>query len=179
MRHRWDSPLEWLFYAIKTWDSGRVRQELLNLAEKLDSDTLQNEYQSEMAGDGYFTKHLEPSDVQVGLRVRVIRGCETGYDDEIGQICATVLRYSHVSALNLPVLVWFQEKEELEYFSYEELTYLTLAEDEIQVEVDLEVCADCGASTADPDQIHSCARIERTLQAAHMEELKKIFKRRD
>lgn len=53
-RYKWDSPLEWLAEKARSWDEAKLYNELLNLARRHDSDTLQDEYQSEMSADDYF-----------------------------------------------------------------------------------------------------------------------------
>jgi hypothetical protein len=53
-QHRWASPLEWLEEAAQQWDPARLYQELIALATGIDSDTLHDEYRTEMEIDGYF-----------------------------------------------------------------------------------------------------------------------------
>lgn len=52
--YRWGSPLEWLIEASQSWDAERLACEVRALAARLDSDQLQDEYQTEMDADGYF-----------------------------------------------------------------------------------------------------------------------------
>ena len=52
----YDSPYEWLTEAAKGWTEARLYQELCALARLHDSDTLQDEYQEDMAKDGYFNQ---------------------------------------------------------------------------------------------------------------------------
>jgi hypothetical protein len=52
--YRWSHPYAWLESAAAEWDRERLLQELLTLAIKHDSDTLQDIYQDEMENDGYF-----------------------------------------------------------------------------------------------------------------------------
>lgn len=53
-RYKWASPYDWLSEQAATWTRERLLTELRNLAVKLDSDTLQDEYQTEMDSDGFF-----------------------------------------------------------------------------------------------------------------------------
>ncbi len=53
-RYKWSSPMEWLDEASIGWDAERLRFNMLVLAQKLDSDVLQDEYQYDMEQDGYF-----------------------------------------------------------------------------------------------------------------------------
>ena len=52
--YRWANPYGWLDQKSGRWSKDRLRSELLALAVKQDSDTLQDEYQTEMDADGYF-----------------------------------------------------------------------------------------------------------------------------
>lgn len=54
--YKWASPYEWLAEVSQGWPLERCRVEMLNLAIKHDSDTLQTEYESEMDEDGYFNE---------------------------------------------------------------------------------------------------------------------------
>jgi len=54
-QYRWQYPAEWLAHAVNhRWNAERITYEFLRLAQKTDSDTLQDMYESEMDGDGYF-----------------------------------------------------------------------------------------------------------------------------
>lgn len=65
-QYKWDSPLEWLIEKADQWDTAQLKSELLTLARRLDSDQLQDEYQNNMADDGYFKKqHRHSVDVQI------------------------------------------------------------------------------------------------------------------
>lgn len=57
-RYRWATPYEWLIEKIDSgdWDELRLRSELKDLALKLGSDAIQDEYQGEMDEDGYFNE---------------------------------------------------------------------------------------------------------------------------
>ena len=59
-RYKYDCPYDWLCEAARGWDAARLYSELMNLARLHDSDTLQDEYQSEMDADGYFQDGDEP-----------------------------------------------------------------------------------------------------------------------
>lgn len=52
--YRWSHPHAWLVDASRYWDQDKLRSELLTLAIRHDSDTLQDLYQSDMEKDGYF-----------------------------------------------------------------------------------------------------------------------------
>lgn len=56
MHYRWNNPYEWLEEQSRSWDAEKLRTELLALAMRHDSDTLQDEYQGEMVIDGYFNE---------------------------------------------------------------------------------------------------------------------------
>ena len=53
-RYRWSHPYAWLETASADWDRDRLLHELRRLALQHDSDTLQDIYQKDMDGDGYF-----------------------------------------------------------------------------------------------------------------------------
>lgn len=53
-KYKWDNPYEWLETKSEKWTREQLRSALLALAIKHDSDTIQDEYQSEMDADGYF-----------------------------------------------------------------------------------------------------------------------------
>ena len=52
--YKWANPYEWLNEASREWDCNKLRFELMEIAVKLDSDQLQDIYQSDMDQDGYF-----------------------------------------------------------------------------------------------------------------------------
>jgi hypothetical protein len=54
MAYKYDSPYDWLIHVAQDWDGPKLYQELCALALRLDSDTLQDEYESDMERDGYF-----------------------------------------------------------------------------------------------------------------------------
>lgn len=53
-RYKWDSPREWLMEQAANWDASKLFAELSAIVEKLDADTIQDLYQTEMSEDGYF-----------------------------------------------------------------------------------------------------------------------------
>jgi len=53
--YRWDSPYEWLMEYCTDLEPSELLSVVQELAMKLDSDALQDLYQSEMDADGYFT----------------------------------------------------------------------------------------------------------------------------
>ncbi|MDR4483850.1 MAG: hypothetical protein R3B95_11665 [Nitrospirales bacterium] len=53
-KYQWDCPYSWLAEKSQEWEIERLKVEFLALAALLDSDTLQDQYQSEMDNDGYF-----------------------------------------------------------------------------------------------------------------------------
>jgi len=55
-KYRWSSPYAWLEWKSAQWSKEELRRELLGLAIKHDSDTLQDDYEAEMNKDGYFTE---------------------------------------------------------------------------------------------------------------------------
>ena len=62
-KYQWANPYEWLEeMARSAWSLQRCKSELLALAAKLDSDQLQDEYQSEMEETGYFKEIGEDED---------------------------------------------------------------------------------------------------------------------
>lgn len=67
--YRWDSPYDWLESATWEWSKERLRTEFLDLARKVDSDTLQDIYQADMEYDGYF-KPLISDETLATLRSR-------------------------------------------------------------------------------------------------------------
>jgi hypothetical protein len=54
MSYKWKNPHEWIGGAMQFWDEKRLRAELRAMAVRLDADTLQEMYESEMDADGYF-----------------------------------------------------------------------------------------------------------------------------
>jgi len=55
-QYKWDSPYDWLMDKATDWDEIRLLAELRNVALLVDSDTLQDLYQTDMDNDGYFKK---------------------------------------------------------------------------------------------------------------------------
>jgi hypothetical protein len=53
-KYKWENPYDWLESKLLEWDLAQTRAELLSLARRLDFDTLQDLYQSDMDKDGYF-----------------------------------------------------------------------------------------------------------------------------
>jgi hypothetical protein len=53
-RYRWATPYKWLDEKSNDWDICDLRNALMNLALVSDSDTLQDVFEDEMDGDGYF-----------------------------------------------------------------------------------------------------------------------------
>ena len=53
-KYKWDKPYEWLEHAATNWSSDELYCTMMSLAGMLDSDTLQETFQSEMAADGFF-----------------------------------------------------------------------------------------------------------------------------
>ena len=54
--YRWSNPIDWLIWKVKSMDENELRAEIINLAQELDPDTVQDLYQIEMEQDGYFEK---------------------------------------------------------------------------------------------------------------------------
>ena len=54
-KYRWSGPHEWLLEQIDTWSALELHQALCELAMRMDADTLQDIFQSDMDADGYFT----------------------------------------------------------------------------------------------------------------------------
>lgn len=52
--YKWSSPMEWLLEHIARAGPALTKTIAIRLAIHLDSDAIQNEYESEMACDGYF-----------------------------------------------------------------------------------------------------------------------------
>jgi len=53
-KYKWISAYGWVEEKSKDWSRGRLLTEFLNLASIMDSDTLQDTFQTEMNEDGYF-----------------------------------------------------------------------------------------------------------------------------
>jgi hypothetical protein len=53
-RYEWDSPYEWLMEYAAKLDTSKLYQEFGVVAEKLDSDQIQDLYQDDMERSGYF-----------------------------------------------------------------------------------------------------------------------------
>jgi hypothetical protein len=52
--YKWATAHEWLAEYAKGLSEAQLYHELMELASKLDSDTIQDIYQSDMSADGYF-----------------------------------------------------------------------------------------------------------------------------
>ena len=59
-RYKWNTPHEWLMDAAQSWDSAQLYSALSSIIDKLDADTIQDLYQTEMSEDGYFVDLDEP-----------------------------------------------------------------------------------------------------------------------
>lgn len=59
-RYRWHSPGEWLDTKLNEWSPEEVKKAAETMARKLDSDTIQDLYESEMTEDGYFEPLKRP-----------------------------------------------------------------------------------------------------------------------
>lgn len=59
-RYRWHSPGEWLGTKLSEWTPEEVKKAAEAMAGKLDSDAIQDLYESEMAADGYFQPLKRP-----------------------------------------------------------------------------------------------------------------------
>jgi len=53
-RYKWSTPHQWLLEAAQSWDSAQLYSALSSIIDKLDGDTIQDLYQSDMTEDGYF-----------------------------------------------------------------------------------------------------------------------------
>lgn len=64
--YKWSSPHEWLEHKISehasTDDTGDLVSIARELASKLDADSIQDIFQSDMEADGYFTPEPNPLD---------------------------------------------------------------------------------------------------------------------
>ena len=56
MSYKYATAHEWLKEASKDWDIEKLRNALLILSDKCDSDDIQDHFQQEMDEDGYFEK---------------------------------------------------------------------------------------------------------------------------
>jgi len=56
-KYKWDNPLEWLTEKANSWEKSELYCEFMELARRMDFDTLQDIYQSDMSKDGYFEKY--------------------------------------------------------------------------------------------------------------------------
>jgi hypothetical protein len=52
----WNSPHEWLLEKAQQWNSGELYEALKGLAHRLNGDSIQGLFRSEMDADGYFDK---------------------------------------------------------------------------------------------------------------------------
>ncbi len=56
-KYRWSNPIEWLAYKIKEdWTATESRSAFIDVLDKLGPDDIQDLFQTEMDGDGYFKK---------------------------------------------------------------------------------------------------------------------------
>ncbi len=56
-KYRWSNPIEWLAYKIKEdWTAAESRSAFIDVLGKVGSDDIQDLFQTEMDGDGYFKK---------------------------------------------------------------------------------------------------------------------------
>ena len=53
-QYKWASPLDWLNTRSNRWTKKELHDTLIQVASKLDSDTLQDCFETEMYKDGYF-----------------------------------------------------------------------------------------------------------------------------
>src|SRR5215469_8923213 len=53
-RYKWDSPFEWLKEKADCWPAETLYKSLMDLAVQVDSDTIQDLFQTMMEEDGYF-----------------------------------------------------------------------------------------------------------------------------
>ena len=62
MAYKWDNAHEWLFEKASEWTREELLHEFKELALKLDSDTIQDQFQSDMEQDGYFEDEDEEAE---------------------------------------------------------------------------------------------------------------------
>ena len=53
-KYKWNSAHEWLLDAMEKWDINQLKCEFREIMMKMDSDEIQDIYQSDMDADGYF-----------------------------------------------------------------------------------------------------------------------------
>jgi hypothetical protein len=53
-QYKWNSAYEWLESKIDGWSAEELRQAVLDFAQQLGSDAIQDRYQDDMAEDGFF-----------------------------------------------------------------------------------------------------------------------------
>ena len=56
MRHKLNSPHDWLLEKAQHWNTDALYKALSGLAYRLDSQSIRDLFQSEMKSDGYFDK---------------------------------------------------------------------------------------------------------------------------
>lgn len=55
-KYKWETPYEWLMDKVNDMSEQDLKNTVLNIARKCDSDTLQDIFESDMDEDGYFDK---------------------------------------------------------------------------------------------------------------------------
>lgn len=72
--YKWDSPYDWLAHASTNWDEQKLHATMMQLAGLLDSDALQELFEPEMDGDGYFKRIWEAEDKELNdlTRERIV-----------------------------------------------------------------------------------------------------------
>lgn len=58
--YKWEGPHDWLLSKAREWDAAELYSALSCVVDKVDADTLQDIFQSEMDADGYFTPEVTP-----------------------------------------------------------------------------------------------------------------------
>jgi hypothetical protein len=56
----WNNPHEWLLKKAQQWNADELYEALRGLAYRLNSDSIQGLFRSEMDADGYFDKKARP-----------------------------------------------------------------------------------------------------------------------
>lgn len=112
----WNSPHAWVNDRNK---KGATALDMLHKVLPYVNETdLERLFRAEMEIDGYFEEHLEPHEVEVGLEVRVRKGCDL--ESWVGRtafVCANVAG----PLIGMPLLVLFADNAEYEIFDYTEL----------------------------------------------------------
>jgi hypothetical protein len=57
--YKWSNPQEWLLEYASKLDANKLFQEFTVLVQQMDSDQIQDLYQSDMDADGYFKPGLD------------------------------------------------------------------------------------------------------------------------